>query len=241
MWRHILAALVALLIGGQAVAQTYPSEQLRLPPVRSQYFRFAGDVDRPEVLAGYLLEAIPRAPYLAECYGTLYDLALWQDERQDCPASLRDPATGLRKAGNTFWLTTERRGRIELNAQYNVRATLGHELGHTVQHWSRTLPPGHPGGDTAGRLMWSTWSSLPGPDDEEAFAEAFRAHLQDAPSPFFRWFPAVLKLWQPRAVYIWDPVYVDGFWQWWDSGRVQLERYQDGRHLFWDGYRWTEV
>jgi hypothetical protein len=247
--RRLLAAVLAWLMFATA-AVAYPSETFRAPPVTVHDFRFPGEVpDRPTMVAGYLLDVLPRAPWLAECYGAIYDLAVWQDERPDCPTSLRTVDAGgapVRKAGNTWWYTAERRGRVELNGQYSIRATLLHELGHVGQHRFGVLGAGHPDATPEGRLMFAVWAAMPGPDDEEAFAAHIQSHLSGSTwSSFARWFPLVLAVWRPRAGYVWDALfYSEGgvsFWQWWDSQRVRLERYQDGRHLQWDGYQWLEV
>lgn len=97
--------------------------------------------------------------------------------------------------------------------------------------------------------MFAAWCSLPGPDDEESFANTVRDHLLGVTwSPFVRWFPQVLALWRPRTSYISDPIFAtDGgvsFFQWWDGGRLQLERFdQYGRHLRFDpdASAWREM
>jgi hypothetical protein len=245
--RRFLILLVAWL-ALVAPAVGYPSESLRLPPTVSHYRYFPGDVDRPPTILAWQIDAYWRFPF-PDYFAAITEVALWQDERNDCPTSLRTvDSYGLpvRKAGNTFWDDYANRGRIELNGQYDAKATLYHEGGHAAQHWAHLLPAGHPGSDPAGRIMHGVWVALPGPDTEEDFANGFRDYLLGQDRPFYRWFPAVLALWRPRATYIYDALFTSeggvSFWQWWDHGRIRLERFDHyGRHLFWDGYRWTEV
>ncbi len=204
---------------------------LQLPMVETHWNTFDCDVPDPTDVLTFLAQ-FARKFRFAELYLSMPRIEVWHPQAPGFPPELAG------HGGMTYPPTL----LVRLVGTYDVQSVLAHELGHVAQrHW-RILPDGDPDG----RLIWQAWCGMDGPDDEETFASFFGACLLGQKvSPFMGTFPLAIAAmkrttgfnsacqeWQDSILWWFqDPAGMASGWH---------EITPDGRHMFYDGTKWSE-